>query len=117
MVHTNAMVHEPMQVFTNRAVEPEPADLGLDRSLLLLGEDIDTHETLGSFGGVSLGEIHNVDGGSAGVDERLDGFQKAGFAVRKPQRHGAFGGLNQRCWATGEIFESRLESRGITKRG
>ena len=117
MVHTNAMVHEPMQVFTNRAVEPEPTDLGLDCGLLFLGEDIDTHETLGSFGGVSLGEIHDVDGSPAGVDERLDGFQKAGFAVRKPERHGALGGLDQRRGAASEFFEPGLESSRVAKRG
>ena len=117
MVHPDAGEHEALEVLADGRVESEPTDGGFHRLLFVLGEHVEAGETLGPRARLLLGEVHDVDGLLAVVEQVADRFKECGFAVLEIERHGPFGARDEHSSASRPPAQVLLELGGVAEGG
>ena len=87
VVDPDALLQPLADVGAVGAGEAEPGDGGPDRVLLLASAEVEAREVLGAVRGVSLGEVHDVDGCLALRDELVEGLGERDLRVGVLERH------------------------------
>ena len=117
VVHADPVPDQTGQRVAECGREAEAADQVGDRSLLLLGADVDAHQRLCPFQCRGLGEVHDVDRRLLGVKQVADGLMHRGGGIGVEQRYRTFGAGDQGGVAAGAAGEVLPEEGHVTQGG
>ena len=91
VMHADAGLDEALDVAPERRVEPEVDDLGGHLRFLVLGEHVEAGERLRPLGGGLLGEVDDVGGHPAQLQQLFERLVQRGLAIGEGERHRSFG--------------------------
>ena len=116
VVEPDPVREDPPHLLAVGRVEARVRELRADRLAVVGARDLRAREPARDFGGLSLGEVHDVDGRLSGVEELLDGLVQRRLPVREVERHRALVAVHVRELAAGERDDALLDRRGVADR-
>ena len=118
VVDADAEGDVPPELVTNRGVKLEPAELGVERLLLVRRQREGAAQVLRAFVRLSLREVDDVHGCPVGIDEFLDALDQGRLSVLKLERHRPFPAAHDPDVPSRRVpLEVPLELSGVAEGG